>query len=255
MSDTFLESMTFSNAGAFDRDCDCDECGPVPFAIQKWKRQRLLNRPIKRTQKRSLINRYTVNGSLMMSVYSISMPKNAEPLIEFGNSHRIVWIRRLVHHGNTFSSNNRNNILQWIGKGIIGSSDEEKGRNSLYDLTEDCIFFVPSNGGKAIGWIHTTAAINESTFNQEADGGYAVLYVVKIPPDVLNEEKQGKDTNINDNDDKCQWATPLINGCRVGLELMGNSSVNSTPKLYYKYSNDSLKILKKAILEAEKGKY
>mmetsp|Transcript_44712 Transcript_44712/g.50128 ORF Transcript_44712/g.50128 Transcript_44712/m.50128 type:complete len:327 (+) Transcript_44712:112-1092(+) len=324
MSDSFLKSMTFSTPGIyFERDnCDCSEFDTIPLsirnAINKRKRLRLQTKPIKRTQGRTLI-RHNGNGNGSISIYSLSMPKDAEPLLEFGCSHRIVWIRRLVRPSKCTKANNSTSILQWIGKGIIGSSDEEKGRKYLNDFTEGGVFLVPSNGGKAIGWIHTTTtdhgtttdennntattAINSNVIDiteypkipksndqeeeintnnnndggrgdvlpikvavNESSDGNAILYVAKIPLNVLDQGEEDDDGVDNDDDDNCHWVGPLIKGCRMGLESMmvsdsynnskmtgsNNDRPNIVPPLYHKFSNDVTKLLQKAILEAER---
>jgi len=334
MSDSFLKSMTFSTSGTyFERDnCDCSEFDTIPLsirnAINKRKRLRLQTKPIKRTQGRTLIRHNgngNGNGNGSISIYSLSMPKDAEPLLEFGCSHRIVWIRRLVRPSKCTKANNSTSILQWIGKGIIGSSDEEKGRKYLNDFTEGGVFLVPSNGGKAIGWIHTTttdhstttdetdennntattttAAINSNVIDitgdpkipksndqeeeintnnnndggrggvlptkvaiKEGSDGNAILYVAKIPLNVLDQGKEDDDGDDNDDDDNWHWVRPLIKGCRMGLESMvgsdgdnnskmtgsNNDRPNIVPPLYHKFSNDVTKLLQKAILEAER---
>jgi hypothetical protein len=186
------------------------------------------------------------------------MPVNAEPLIEFGTSHRIVYIKRLSTK-NTISS---------IGKGIIGSQDEEKTRLPLNDWTAGSVIFVPSNGGKAVGWVHnttttTTTTVNdddatttttttttvESTDNND-DGnknkstdnnigsGYATICVVKIPLSQLEEEEE---EDIDDGDDNIKrnehetsttnnhiiqkqtsqnWFTKILEYCRLGLQQL-----------------------------------
>ena len=166
MSDSFLNSMTFASNGGGSRrrvhgsdgggdgdsfmegflsgggGCDCDECGirevvpgPILEAMREHKRQKVA---IKRTQERTLVCR-----SGQISVWDWVMPLEAEPLIEYGSTHRIVWIEKLPGH------------LKSIGKGIIGSSDEENTRIDLENWIEGGIYLVPSNGGKAIGFIHT----------------------------------------------------------------------------------------------------
>ena len=153
MTDAFLQSMTFSRAGEFLDTCDCDECDNIPPPIRRFiherKRQRLTAGPIKRTQQRTLVGRHD-----RISLWCVHMPKNADPLIEFGSSHRIVWIKQL--HTNRNASDNDSGVLRWIGKGIIGSHDEQNSRERLVEWTEGKVFLVPSNGGKAVGWIYSS---------------------------------------------------------------------------------------------------
>jgi hypothetical protein len=169
--DSFMSTMTFAS-GAQQRQCDCDECGVVPIffqeAIRKHKRQRVETGPLRRRQDRSLVHR-----EQGLAVWNLVMPIDAEPLVEFGSSHRLVWVKRLPDYS----------VLKSIGKGIIGSSDEEKSRTAL-DWKEGMVFLVPS-GGKAIGWEHT-AAHAVATHQQPS---HAVLFVIKIPQDQLPQER------------------------------------------------------------------
>jgi hypothetical protein len=96
--DSFISSMMFATGSAGVRGgCDCDECGGfgnVPLAIiesiRRHKRLRKETGPLKRTQLRELVAR---EG--LISIYKITMPLEAEPLIEYGTSHRLVWIQQL----------------------------------------------------------------------------------------------------------------------------------------------------------------
>ena len=91
--DAFLASMTFSSVD-FGRGCDCDECDLVPSdirrAIKAHKRQKLHHGPMMRTQDRALVVREE-----SITVWKWTMPLNAEPLIEYGNNHRIVFVAQL----------------------------------------------------------------------------------------------------------------------------------------------------------------
>jgi len=257
MTDSFLQSMTFARPDEFLGACDCEECDAMPPTIRKFldekKRLQRASGPIKRTQQRTLVGR---QGQL--SLYCMHMPKNAEPLVEFGSSHRIVFVNHLAkshddgeHSGST---------LKWIGEGIIGSSDEEESRKKMIEWTEGNVFLVPSNGGKAVGWIcanddsiSTDTADNDD--DHEATGttsekekhdeshGFAVLYVAKIPQGLIDQGKL--ESRESDN----QWANRLIEGCRDGLEFCKNQSEKKP--MYYKFPDEISKLLKKAIREAE----
>ena len=87
--DAFLSSMTFAS-GDIARNCDCDECGLIPVSIANAIRQHKRRKVVQRTQDRSLVTR--ADG---LSVWKNTMPLQAEPLIEFGNSHRIVLVDKL----------------------------------------------------------------------------------------------------------------------------------------------------------------
>jgi len=90
-SDAFLSSMTFASGGVM-RNCDCDECDFIPIPIAEAIRQhkRMRTHALTRTQDRSLVARAGT-----VSVWKLTMPVDAEPLIEFGNSHRIVLVDSL----------------------------------------------------------------------------------------------------------------------------------------------------------------
>jgi hypothetical protein len=193
---SFMSTMTFAS-GAQQRQCDCDECGVVPMffqeAIKKHKRQRVETNPLRRRQDRSLVPR-----EQGLAVWNLVMPIDAEPLVEFGSSHRLVWVKRLPD----------SSVLKSIGKGIIGSSDEEKSRTVL-DWKEGMILLVPSNGGKAIGWEHTAA--NAVATHQQPS--HAVLFVIKIPQDQLPQER----LELSDVDEH-SWVKVAQYHCQKALE-------------------------------------
>lgn len=252
MTDSFLQSMTFSKSGMFLNAYDCEECDDVPPSIRKFiqdrKRHRMVTAPIKRTQQRTLVCRHG-----QISLWCMHMPRNAEPLIEFGNSHMIVWVKQFTSRVNTNDYNS--SILRWIGQGIIGSSDEEKSRKKMIEWAEGNVFLIPSNGGKAIGWIHASDdynSTNTATNNidetgiavnkgkKEKSGGLIILYVAKIPSGILEQEPKESDH---------RWTNQLIECCRDGLKLCGKPFDKSP--FYYKFSTEASKLLKKAIHEAE----
>ena len=68
-----------------------------------------------------------------------------------------------------------------VGKGVIGSSDETKSRWKV-DWTEGKAYFIPANGGKALGWLHTN--VDATSSGQPI--GHAIIYNIKIP---LSDEK------------------------------------------------------------------
>jgi len=266
MTESFLQSMTFAQGGSFANGCDCEECESMPASIRKFlqdrKRQRFATGPIKRTQQRTLVTR---DGQ--MSVWCMHMPKNADPLVEYGSNHRIVWVKQLaaVSRPGADGTNDKSAALSWIGQGIIGSSDEEKSRTKMSRWTEGSFFLVPSNGGKAVGWIYhaikdamkdasgDSDSITNGTDDNKASStipkekscsasdAFAVLYVAKIPPSALDKQES---TERNDH-----WSSKLINFCRDGL-LSCEKESNEAP-IYYKYSEEDSKLLKKTFREAD----
>ncbi|GAX25218.1 hypothetical protein FisN_5Lh301 [Fistulifera solaris] len=173
--------MTF--AGKRDRHlgaCDCDECGVKPGgfvlpneikeAIDRFKR---IKGSLKRTQERQLVRQEAVKigeETVMFSIWQWTLPSEAEPLLEFGNNHRIICVERL------------GGKLQHIGTGIVGSSSEEDGRHILESWTAGSAHVLASRQGKAVGWVHEND--NETT-------GPAVLYMVKIPPSAMHANIEG----------------------------------------------------------------
>lgn len=199
-ADSFLQSMTF--AGKRQRHlgaCDCDECGVTPGgfvlpneikeAIDRFKRTKST---LKRTQERQLVRQEAVKigeESAMFSIWKWTLPSEAEPLLEFGNNHRIVCVQRL------------GGILQHIGTGIVGSSSEEDGRFLLESWTVGSSHVLASRQGKAVGWVHENE--NETT-------GPAVLYMIKIPPSAIH-------ANLEENTES--WCRVVRDICKRALVL------------------------------------
>ena len=255
-----MKSMTFAKTDQYLDKCDCDECDNVPPSIREIihlrREERRASGPIKRTQQRSLVNR---DGQI--SIWCMTMPQNAEPLIEFGSSHRIVWVKKLTGTTSSTDSGQTRSTLNWIGNGIVGSSDEEKSRKKMTEWTDGKFFLVPSNGGKAIGWIHTSGSDSASTHvqNEQDDDtnetkstedrqsesyNNAVLYVAKIPLYLVDKEKRTSGESSNKS-----WTNQVIERCRNGLESYQNGSEN-VPS-YYKFSDKESKLLKIAFCNAE----
>jgi hypothetical protein len=123
-------------------------------------------------------------------------------------------------------------MLRSIGKGIIGSRDEELSRTDLPDWTEGGLYFVPSNGGKAVGWIHNTCSkltgSQEDTSATEEPKGHVELIVGKIPSDKVDDDIS---------ESWPTWACLLIQQCRRALQRLAESKAEEAP-LFYKYDDD-----------------
>ena len=180
----------------------------------------------------------TNNKSGTVSVYSMTLPVDAEPLVEFGTSHRIVWIKLLSSSSTTNqnSTTASTSTLSTIGKGIIGSRDEQTTRTILTDWTEGQIILVPSTEGTASGWIHTkqqqqehhpetppkskrlkgstvtntvggrdtsptdsssSSATTTTGTGRSGGSAYAVMYVAKIPKGLIESTTPTEKTNHN----------------------------------------------------------
>ena len=177
--------------------CDCDECGnisvipaPIQDAIDRYKRRKIETGPLKRTQDRSLVKR---DLSSNIAVWQWTLPQDAEPLLEFGKSHRIVWIKQLP--GKLYS----------IGQGIVGSQAEEKLRKVM-DWNEGNFYFVPSTGGRAVGWIHKAEAAEDK--EPKGVGGLADAVIAKVPAACVESDSQRED------DDAQSWHNSLVSLCR-----------------------------------------
>ena len=239
MSDSFLSSMTFAGHDFRSNiaSCDCDECGvnihippPILAALRERKRQKLEQSPIKRTQARTLVQR----GPDNFAVWHWILPRGAEPLVEFGSSHRIVWVQRL----------DNSNFMRSIGKGIIGSNDEERSRTDL-SWEEGDVYLVASNGGKAVGWIHHAhEASGGVTSTEKTNEGHAELLIAKIPLDRLKDVRFLGDIESA----VPPWVLTLTEHCRRGIEKLDEE--NSW--ICHKYSDEDASDLKDAFLQAKK---
>ena len=115
---------------------------------------------MKRTQERLLLKRKDD-----ISVWEWALPLNAEPLLEFGSSHRIVIVKTLP------------GVLQTVGsQGIVGSQQEEKSRQALL-WKEGDVVLVPSKDQQAVGYVHV-----QNPTMQTATATFASLIICKIPP-------------------------------------------------------------------------
>lgn len=225
----FLAAMTFGRAADF-LQCSCDECNecsgkkedgsssfvpePIRLAIREHKRiKRETGVFIQRTQDRTLVaQQQPKNDNVGVALWQWTLPLNAEPLLEFGNAnvYRLVWIQRLRQ----LSTGVGGVVLKSIGTGIVGSSSEESSRPILDDWNEGNVIFVPSQNGKAVGWIAAAAAAvppvllensknkNDNRNSERGDAmGPAVLHVAKVQAtDLLHwkTNQQVADNNTNE---------------------------------------------------------
>ena len=179
----FMASMTFAHGVV--RDCDCDECGlePVPQsikdAIRKHKRAKVMSVVEITHQERHLVKR---EGGL--SIWRLILPVSSEPLVEYGNSHRLVWVKSMSD----------NVEVKSIGTGIVGSAAEEKARRSV-GWKANGGYVIPSNGGKAVGWVCT----KKDDENEESSTGSASVEVIiiKVTPEALSIEKDDEESGKN----------------------------------------------------------
>lgn len=235
--DSFLESMTFAASNSVLLNCDCDECGAVSSvpesiraAVHEHKRVKRETGPIKRTQVRRLIQRR--DG---VAVWEWTLPPAAEPLLEFGNAsvYRIIWLQRL-----------RGCILKSIGAGIIGSRSEEKGRKIL-DWLEGDVFLVPSNEGKAIGWITEAMNTNDAHGKGIAPTGPAVLYVAKVPVVNLDEEESHRE-DADEDHSRRQCFQTIQSICARSVQARDISHGN-LPSSSFKLENTDAELFRRTV--------
>jgi hypothetical protein len=259
-TDDFLASMTFAasslSASNHRRGCeDCDECGhlrrrmqqgfldsnPAPAAsfgagglplaiaraVDRYREERLRGRASSEVKTTRLDQSRTLRmRSGLCSVWEWNLPFGAsEPILEFGNSHRIVWVQR------------RPGMIQSIGtRGVVGSHDEESSRVDLVDWEAGRVIFVPSNGGLAVGYVHrkiddekTTShgngAVKTDHGGSEKNllssapaidgvgGRYATLLIAKIP-DRLVVDYEVRDYESHPPMSRPSWLKPLLQVCQ-----------------------------------------
>jgi hypothetical protein len=246
VENSFLSSMTFTSLQRDDICCNCDECdftntaaggsssngGIIPAtirqALHRYKRRKLESgAPIRRTQCRTLVKRNLINN---VAVWNWTMPRGAEPLVELGNSHRIIWVQRFPE----------NSLIKAIGKGVLGSSHEEKDR-TVMDWKQGGVYLIPANGGKAVGWIHQEATKESSSLQanksesssaiESSSGGPVVLLMVKIPIASLASAAGEHDDDEEDEhgDTKDAWTMLTLKICSAALKQSEKAA--STPLL------------------------
>ena len=243
---SFMATMTFASsggAGAARGGCDCDDCGgpgaglytpqAIIDAIRAHKRKRNEYQPMKRTQQRDLVARH---GPI--SVYKWTMPVNADPLVEFGTAHRLIWIRSLSedvrkchrlhlwYRGDlfliascpsflcsAFSYFRKSSSLKTIGKGIVGSQAEEQGRQDLSSWNQGDVYLLPSNGGKAVALLHNSK--NTTGDSRETKD---------------NESGEPSTSDSGSNASSSSSGHAIIYICKIPQDLVANTANTSSPQ-------------------------
>jgi hypothetical protein len=177
-----------------------------------------------------------------VSAWEWELPLGAEPKVEFGASHRVIWIRRCPGALQSIAASQGGETAM-----VVGSSDEESRRVTLEDWTAGAVVFVPGNGGHAVGYVHvnpkptsTASTASLLSFDEEASvtndrggsnthqeneqqeesepnrpeaaacspvGRYATLLVVKLPDRLLKSRQ-------HINPQLPSWLAPLLPICR-----------------------------------------
>lgn len=124
-----------------------------------------------------------------------------------------------------------------IGKGVVGSSDEEKGRTKM-TWTKRSAWLIPQNGGRAVGWVHI-----KDNKDSKDPVGHAIMYVIKIPPEVL-EKDNGEAVDLP------EWAESVLEICGKNLnESTESNDGKGSNGLSVKLSEDDICRLRKHIDE------
>jgi len=120
-------------------------------------------------------------------------------------------------------------VIQSIGKGgVVGSSQETKTRESL-DWRHENAYLIPSNGGKAIGWIHIMKKNNESKNNNNMVDVVppVVLMVFKIP--ALQQQQQSVDQpGTEHGDNPSFWPDQVRRECMTLLNQNKSDTKTTT---------------------------
>jgi hypothetical protein len=159
-------------------------------------------------------------------------------------------------------------VLKAIGKGILGSKDEENGRKELSTWKEGNVYLVPSNGGKAVAWIHSSCKLPTATGTTPSDeelkkdatgksnntpvspdniGGHAMLYICKIPKGcIANDHSRGADDDQDDEDPSAaSWDETIRKTCQ--RELQSDNMYDTNGMQYKKLSREVSRLLVEAI--------
>jgi len=254
---SFLSSMTFASM----RDCECDECdaacgmnfaslpSSIAEAITRHKKRLKLQDDVdeeekkKKEQERSLVCRSREG----ISVWKWTLPMGAEPLIEYGNSHRIVFVEDIAKHAK----------IQSIGKGIIGSSEEERTRTNV-SWNKQSAYIIKCNGGKALGFTQSSHAIippndddndvnddnNKKEGEEEKD---VVLYIFKIMPKTLLAYDDGKKKKKKDD-----WIMVMLDMFHKILIASSSEVMDEVSSSSSSSDNDLFELEKEECMEIQK---
>lgn len=235
--DAFLTSMTFA-AGAVGGDfgCECDgcECGPstvppaIKSAVDEHQRKRKAEQPVATVfegSKRLYIrqNRELIKREGGFSLWRLDLPVDGgDPIVEFRNSHRILFVKRLRKGSNVLS----------IGRGIIGSAAEENSRKRV-NWEGGSSYFLPCDKGIACGWVHRLSddAANDKDISSgdagdtDGDGkepppdvADVVVYSLKVSPETLKKgTDDDEDAGLENASSSC-WVQECLKLFRLCVE-------------------------------------
>jgi hypothetical protein len=190
--------MTFATAAS----CACDECDinindvippEILRAVRAHQNKRKSDQLIAPFDKRSKVNivqrRELIERFGGVSLWKLTMPAgNGDPIVEYRNSHRIVFVQRLPRVNSTVFS---------IGRGIIGSAAEEKDRKPVR-WGQGSAHYLPCRKGLACGWIHKQPRDGDDNQNESVEECDTVdtdvtLYIFKASTEAIHEDIHSRD--------------------------------------------------------------
>ena len=168
---------------------------------------------------------------LVLPRYHGSGNSGGDPIVEYRNSHRILFVKkmpevsrdndtlRLNHNIRSLAEKKKkstlthfmnillqNATIQSIGKGIIGSAAEENSRKHV-NWKEGSSYFLPLSSGIACGWINRTKPAEERKSSTDDDnddnvkdsssgddGDNVILYTMKVSPSDLKDIQKEDET-------------------------------------------------------------
>lgn len=145
-------------------------------------------------------------------------------------------------------------ILKTIGKGIVGSQAEEQGRQELSSWKQGDVYFLPSNGGKAVALLHSSKTERKdskeikhnksgeesvlTTSATQSGSGHAIIYVCKIPQNLVVEGSSAQEDQSKE-DDIPEFRRLIESLCKKGMVSFENENEEKTDGLQYqKLSED-----------------
>ena len=192
---------------------------------------------------------------LVLPRYHGSGNSGGDPIVEYRNSHRILFVKkmpevsndndtlRLNHNIRSLAEKKKkstplthfmnlllqNATIQSIGKGIIGSAAEENSRKHV-NWKEGSSYFFPLSSGIACGWINRTKPAEEkksSTVDENddnikgsssGDDDNVILYTVKVSP---------SDLKVMQKEDETQQLSPWVMKAIKLFGSIGNNEESS----------------------------
>ena len=111
-----------------------------------------------------------------------------------------------------------------IGKGIVGSRDEENSRQAE-DWTSKCGYLYKSNGGKAIGWVNEKTKSDQGR-NVSDTSADVVLYVIKATKETVES------ANTQESVDGSTWEGKVLHIFQKYIAIEDSFDVRESNQVY-----------------------